>query len=146
MEKRYNVQKESSKYSQLCQLTSQNYRKTVSGKNIAENLVRRSLTHQLEELSHNELPFGVSAPVEPFVAVLITAVDDAAEVVALEAALFVTTFQHDRVIVFRFALPVVGLLPHGCCHVHENGVAIERLAERLRVQWHMESPHKHDCV
>ena len=76
----------------------------------------------------------------------ITAVYDAAEVVALEAALFMTTFQHDRVIVFRFALPVVGLLPHGCCHVDENGVAIERLAERLRVQWHIELSHKHDRV
>lgn len=108
--------------------------------------MRGSLAHQLEELSCNESPFGVFALVEPFFAMLITAVYDAAEVVALEAALFMTTFQHHCVIVLRVSLPVKELLPHGHCHIDKNGGAIDRLAERLRVQWHMQLSHKHECV
>ena len=101
--------------------------------------MRGSLAHQLEELPCNESPFGVFALVEPFVAMFITAVYDAALVIALERAHFVVTRQVDSVKAQKLALLITKQVPHSLRHVNEQGLSVERFFERIRTQWHNKS-------
>ncbi len=83
--------------------------------------MRGSLAHQLEELPWYHLPFGVAAPIQAFVAVLIHEVNDAAVVIALERAHFVVTRQADSVKAQKLALLITKQVPHSLRHVNEQG-------------------------
>lgn len=101
--------------------------------------MRGSFAHQLEELPRHHLSFGVAAPIQSYVAVLITAVYDAALVVALERAHFVVTRQVDPVKAQKLALLIAKQVPHSLRHVNEQGLSVERFFERIRTQWHNQS-------